>query len=103
MPEGLPSGSATSKLIFNGYLLAFAICYLLIIICFIAIIKYTPTEVSLIQSNFNDPGNLEVVTRMAPGIGRDSQDVLVAYFMDSSSVNWDGPFLIKAYSQLIRG
>jgi hypothetical protein len=64
-------------------------------------LRPTPTAVSLIQSNFNSPGNLEVVVRMKPARGEG--DFLAFYFFDSGSRRWNGPFELTADGQPIVG
>jgi hypothetical protein len=57
----------------------------------IAPIPVAPTGVSLIESNFNQPGNLELVVRLSPTLGEDS---LAFFFFDANG--WHGPSGINA-------
>ncbi len=57
-----------------------------------------PTAVSLIESNFGDPGNLEAMVRVSPTIG---EDKLVFFFRDRTG--WHGPSDIAADGALIGG
>jgi len=57
----------------------------------------TPTAVSLIQSNFVTPGNLELIVRLS----RLGEDRLVFFFRDAAG--WHGPFDVVADGQPITG
>ena len=57
-----------------------------------------PTGVSQLQSNFGNPGKLELVVCLTPTIG-DSR--LVSFLRDGT--HWHGPFDIVADGNLITG
>jgi len=57
-----------------------------------------PTAVSLLQSNFVTPGNLELIVRLSPTLG---EDKLVFFFRDAAG--WHGPFDIVADGKPIAG
>ncbi len=57
-------------------------------------VPMAPTSVALIESNFNEPGNLEVIARMTATLaGGGSADSLVAYARDR--FGWHGPTSIE--------
>src|SRR5215510_7456432 len=53
-----------------------------------------PATATLIQSNFLNPGNLEVISRMSPRIPDGAGDTLGFFFMDGKSTRWFGPYAI---------
>lgn len=61
-------------------------------------IPTAPTAVSLLQSNFVTPGNLELVVRLSPTIG---EDRLVFFYRDATG--WHGPFDIAPDGQSLTG
>ncbi len=61
-------------------------------------IPVEPTAVSLLESNFNQPGNLELVAVVTPTIG---DNRLVHFFRDSGG--WHGPFDIVADGKPVTG
>jgi hypothetical protein len=61
-------------------------------------IPVSPTGLSLIESNFNRPGNLEMVVRVTPTIGEDGLDF---FFFDSAG--WHGPFPVIADGEPVTG
>jgi len=61
-------------------------------------IPVSPTGVSLLQSNFGEPGNLELIARLSPTIG---EDRLVSFFRDGTG--WHGPFDMLADGNPIIG
>jgi hypothetical protein len=63
----------------------------------------TPTAVSLIQSNFNNPGNLEAILRFAPTPDNGQGDILAFFFRDSLSGQWSTPDFFKVNGQPITG
>jgi len=66
-------------------------------------IKFSPAAVSLIQTNFNEPGNLEAIVRMAPVFDTGSGDTLAFYFRDSRNGRWFGPDFFKVNGEPITG
>src|SRR5262249_33214072 len=61
-------------------------------------VPFSPTAVSLLQSNFVTPGNLELIVRLSPTLG---EDYLVFFFRDRAG--WHGPLNIIADGQPITG
>jgi hypothetical protein len=59
----------------------------------------SPVEVALIQSNFGNPGNLELVAHFRAT--ETSKDFLAHYFRDNAG--WHGPLRIKADNEDISG
>ena len=62
-----------------------------------------PTAVALIQSNFNNPGNLEAVVRMTPVLDTGQGDSLAFYFRDSRTLKWSEPAFFTADGKPITG
>jgi hypothetical protein len=70
----------------------------------IATIAQIPNGLSVIESNFGDPGNFEAVVRMTPIVSNDgAADFLTHYFFDCTTRSWAGPFLIRADGRPISG
>lgn len=66
-------------------------------------VPLSPTSVALLQSNFNDPGNLEAIVRFTPSFDTGTGDSLAFYFRDAKTLQWSGPDFFKADGQPITG
>ena len=70
----------------------------------LATIPRVPRGASIIQSNFGDPGNFEVIARISPVIDTNSEEsLLVFYSFDSATSQWNGPFPVVADGQPVTG
>jgi hypothetical protein len=69
-----------------------------------ATIPMVPEGAALIQSNFGDPGNFEVVSRISPVTNpNDAGGRIVFHYYDSAARKWNGPFPIVADGKPVTG
>jgi hypothetical protein len=70
-------------------------------------IKVVPDalQVSLIQSNFGTPANLELIARVRVRFGAvdDTEDSLVSFYFDGAGRTWQGPSPILVEREPVRG
>jgi hypothetical protein len=66
-------------------------------------IAFSPIAAALIQSNFNNPGNLEAIVRVRPAFDTGQGDSLVFYFRDSRTLQWSEPGFFTADGKPITG
>ena len=65
---------------------------------------HRPADVSILQSTFGDPRNVELVARMVPILeGTGGAGHLAFYYFDGATVTWQGPFPLSADNRPIRG
>jgi len=64
-----------------------------------------PLQVSLIQSNFGKPANLDLVVRVRTPFGapEEREDTLVTFFFDARSGAWGGPMPLLVEREIVRG